>query len=121
MDSEHYLFACHRYIELNPVRAGLAANPKDYRWSSYQANALGASDPLVSPHERYRALGQDAAARQAAYRAMFVEAPADSLLADIRDTTKQGRVLGGKQFRDEIAELLARRTDPLPRGRRPRK
>jgi putative transposase len=41
LDSERYLLTCHRYIELNPVRAGMVADPAAYPWSSYRHNALG--------------------------------------------------------------------------------
>ena len=71
IDSEQYLFTCLRYVELNPVRAGLVPQPSHYRWSSYPANALGWSDPLVVAHERYVALGGNAAERQAAYSALI--------------------------------------------------
>jgi putative transposase len=66
-----YLLSCMRYIELNPVRAGLVARPGQYRWSSFGANALGQNDALLRPHTYYCALGRDAASRQAAYRALF--------------------------------------------------
>ena len=66
-----YLIACMRYIELNPVRAGLTASPRDYAWSSYRANALGAPDPVVSPHPFYLNLGRTASSRRAAYLALF--------------------------------------------------
>src|SRR3954471_7167052 len=46
IDSERYFFQCSRYIEMNPVRAGLAMRPVDYPWSSYRCNALGAFDGL---------------------------------------------------------------------------
>jgi len=69
--ARRYLLACMRYIELNPVRAGLVRHPADYRASSYRANALGEPDALVTPHAVYCALGRDAAARRAAYRAGF--------------------------------------------------
>ena len=52
IDTETYLFRCMRYIELNPVRACMVAHPRDYRWSSYHANARGYSDVLVTPHQR---------------------------------------------------------------------
>jgi putative transposase len=71
IDSDQYLFTCYRYIEMNPVRAGLVSHPHAYRWSSYGANALGRPDALVSPHERFRALGDDSECRQLAYRALF--------------------------------------------------
>lgn len=66
-----YLWACYRYIELNPVRAGLVRHPADFRGSSYRANALGEPDALVTPHAAYFALGRDAEERRAAYRASF--------------------------------------------------
>jgi len=69
--ARRYLLACMRYIELNPVRAGLARDPADYRWSSHRANALGEADPLLTPHALYFALGRSAAERCAAYRDGF--------------------------------------------------
>lgn len=72
-----YLFACMRYIELNPVHAGLARQPQAYRWSSFRANALGEEDTLITPHAHYCALGRSPDIRQAAYRAMFGEQAAD--------------------------------------------
>lgn len=69
--ARRYLLACMRYIELNPVRAGLVRHPADFRWSSYRANALGEPDALVTPHAAYYALGRHAAERLAAYRATF--------------------------------------------------
>lgn len=69
--ARRYLLACMRYIELNPVRAGLVRHPAHYRASSYRANALGEPDALVTPHPVYFALGRDAQARREAYRASF--------------------------------------------------
>lgn len=69
--ARRYLLACMRYIELNPVRAGLVRHPADFRASSYRANALGEPDALVTPHAVYCGLGRDAEARRAAYRAGF--------------------------------------------------
>lgn len=62
-DAGDYLLACQRYIEQNPVRAGMVGHPAEYRWSSYRANAQGESDPLVVPHSLYAALGSDPLAR----------------------------------------------------------
>lgn len=64
-----YLLACMRYIELNPVRAGIVRQPAQYPWSSYRANALGEEDALVTPHPWYYALGRTPQARRAAWRA----------------------------------------------------
>ena len=73
--ARRYLFACMRYIELNPVRARLVTRPGDYRWSSFRANALGHEDALVTPHSFYYALARTAEARQAAYRTQCQRSP----------------------------------------------
>ncbi len=66
--ARRYLLGCMRYIELNPVRAGLVARPGDFPWSSYRANALGEADALLTPHPLYCALGRSPQARRAAWR-----------------------------------------------------
>ena len=67
-----HLLACMRYIEENPVRAGLAPHPGGYPWSSYRANALGEDGALVTPHAHYYSLGRSHEERRAAYAALFV-------------------------------------------------
>jgi REP-associated tyrosine transposase len=67
-----YLLGCMRYIELNPVRARMVERPEQYRWSSYRANALGYSDPAITPHPLYFAFGRSPQERRRAY-ARFVE------------------------------------------------
>ncbi len=68
---DRYLFTCHRYIDLNPVRAGLAAAPEMYPWSSHRVHAFGEINPLVAPHPALSALGKDEPAVRAAYRALL--------------------------------------------------
>lgn len=110
VETDRYLLTCYRYIELNPVRAGLADHPGAYRWSSYRANAHGARDDLITPHDVFLSLGSDAHARRRGYRGLFEAAIPLETLEDIRRTTNLGWVLGGKLFRDEIATLLGRPT-----------
>jgi putative transposase len=117
IDSEAYFLACARYIELNPVRAGMVAHPGDYRWSSYRAHALGAADDLVTDHALYRGLGTTPAERQDAY-ARLCDAPLDREFIDaVRAATNSGWALGGERFRQQIAHALGRRVAPAPRGR----
>lgn len=117
IDSEAYLLACCRYIELNPVRAGMVDQPRQHHWSSYGANALGRPDPLVRQHALYRALGSNAAERQAAYRALFRERLGDDFIDDLRSATNGGWALGDAAFRRRVAKAAKRRAEPLPRGR----
>lgn len=71
VQEEAYLLACHRYIELNPVRVGMVRHPADYPWSSYRINGQGEPSELIKQHPLYEALGKDDAERQAAYRHLF--------------------------------------------------
>ncbi len=117
IDSERYFLTCARYIELNPVRAGLVSDPAGYRWSSYRTNAGGEVDPLVTEHPLYRALGNSLDARRSAYRALFRTAIDLETLEDIREATNKAWALGSERFKTEVAGLSGRRAEPLPRGR----
>lgn len=83
------VIGCARYVEMNPVRNGLAPSPDVYRWSSYRANALGRVDALVEPHAAFMRLGSDDEARRAAYRALF-ETPSHALDDRLRAATQHG-------------------------------
>ena len=120
IDSDRYLLTCMRYIELNPVRAGMAQHPLDYPWSSYAANARGEEDELITPHDLYLRLGRSQPTRQAVYRQLFRSALGKGELDAIRSATNTGWVLGNDRFREKIEQLSGRRTSPKPRGR-PRK
>jgi putative transposase len=117
---ETYLLACQRYIELNPVRAGMAEHPGEYRWSSYRANAQGEENALVQPHKLYLALGREAAERQAAYRELFRYALEPGLVDEIRKATNGNYALGDIRFGEQITQALGRRAQPGKSGR-PRK
>ena len=116
IDSEAYLLTCSRYIELNPVRAGMVENPSDYAWSSYRAHSHGQSDTLIRNHSLYLALGNTDSARQEAYRALFKVQLDAATVNLIRESTNKAWALGGDRFREEIETALQRRVRPLPRG-----
>ncbi len=109
VQTEGYLLRCYRYIEMNPVRAGMAAHPAGYRWSSFRANARGMPDSLLTPHPQYLALGRDAAARMAAYLDLFNGALDRAQLAEIRFAVNAGYALGGERFRKEVEAITGRR------------
>lgn len=117
---ESYLLACQRYIELNPVRAGMVAHPAEYRWSSYRVNAQGEENRLVTPHPLYLALGADALGRQIAYRELFRNELEQGVVDAIRQATNGNFALGDVRFGEQIAQALGRRVLPGKSGR-PRK
>ena len=117
ISSEAYLLACSRYIELNPVRAGMVTTPEDYRWSSYGANAGGESCPLLSYHAMYKALGDSPESRQRAYRELFRAAPGPGQLDAIRSAVQTGTPLGNDRFREQVEAALKRKVGQARRGR----
>ncbi len=117
---EDYVLGCYRYIELNPVRARLVGHPAEYPWSSYRANAQGEPSTLLTPHRLYTALGNDAEARQAAYRELFCYQLDPGTVDEIRAATNGNFALGGSRFQAQIAAALGRRVTQGKSGR-PRK
>jgi putative transposase len=117
VDSATYLLVCMRYIEMNPVRAGMVVHPGDYRWSSFHANAHHKADKLLQPHPCYRALGEDDDLRAAAYRELFRYHLGDSQIHEIREALNQELVLGRDDFKDRIGTMLSRQTRPARTGR----
>lgn len=117
VQAECYLFTCMRYIELNPVRACMVTAPGEYRWSSYQANALGTATTLLTPHPEYLALGGDATTRQQAYRTLFTAHLDDADWNLIRTATQQGVVVGESRFVEAIEQRLGCVARPKSPGR----
>ncbi len=117
ISSEDYLLACMRYIELNPVRAGMVAGPSDYRWSSYRTNASGGEDANVTPHPLYLALGRNPQERGYAYRESFRRALGQDQVHTIQATVQTGTPLGNERFKQQIEETLQRRVGQARRGR----
>jgi putative transposase len=118
VDQEQYLLTCYRYIELNPVRANMVAQPQNYRWSSYANHALGKQDELIDDHPLYLGLGNTAETRRAAYRALFRYQLDDAELTDIRDSLNKGLAVGAERFKDQIEAAVARSVRPGQAGRR---
>ena len=117
IDSEAYLFICMRYIEMNPVRAGMVTHPAEYRWSSYAANAQGKADKLITSHPLYLQLAQDASQQNFAYRELFDQCLDKSEVHAIREALRQELVLGRDDFKDKIEVMLKRQTRPGIPGR----
>lgn len=115
VQEDAYLLTCMRYIELNPVRAGMVQDPGQYRWSSYRHNGLGQPDPRVTPHTLYLAMSPDESDRRAAYQALFRSQLAEDALDDIRLALNQGQPLGSDRFSERIcAETGIRRARKRP-------
>lgn len=117
VDSERYLLTVCRYIELNPVRAAIVATPEEYRWSSVHTHLGKTSDPLLTPHPVYLALGRTTRERAAAYAQWLRQGIPEQDLQAIRRYIAQERVLGSHRFQEMVAKTLNQPTDLRPRGR----
>jgi len=106
---EAYTWAAVRYIELNPVRAGLVTRPEDYAWSSARARILGVEDPLcrgLSPFDRV-----------SDWSRFLGTAPEGEL--PFRKHESTGRPMGSEAFIDELEQKLGRPLRPGRPGRKP--
>jgi putative transposase len=109
VEAERYLLSCGRYIERNPVEAGIVSQAWDYPWSSCRAYAGATADPLLARNSWYDGLAPEPARRQALWRA-FLEGE-DPKEPTIR---RADWVIGGDAFRRQMDGQRAR---PQPRGR----
>lgn len=111
------MLACYRYIELNPVRAGMVSHPAEYRWTSYRVNGQGNYQNWLTPHAEYLALGRNEQLRLANYRSLFSSDIDTDLIAEIRTATNGNYALGSERFKTEVARMLQRRATPGKPGR----
>ncbi len=95
-----YLLAAARYVELNPVRAGLAASARGYRWSSARAHLKGKDDPLVRVSPLL--------AMASNWRQLLSGVVRDEELRQFRQHERTGRVLGDEKFQKRLEKKLGR-------------
>ena len=120
IDSETYLLRCHRYIEFNPVRAGMVTAPDAYLWSSHRYYAKGVPSRVITEHPVYRGLGATPEACRHRYLSLCAE-PMDALeLSKLRTAVNKGRALGSEAFLARLEESLGRRVRPARTGRPPK-
>ena len=117
IESQAYLLSCMRYIEMNPVRAGMVDHPAKYRWSSYAANALGTDNAILTAQAEYTALAQLPENRQSAYRSLFDRVTNFDELTLFREALQTGTPLGNEKFKAEIEAVLDLKVGYARRGR----
>ena len=121
VDSPRYVLGCYRYIERNPVEAGMAGTPASYRWSSYAGNSGLADDRLLTPHVEYSALALTPDARQSAYRGLFDLPDEAGLVKALRQATMGGYALVGDELKTRLVANGERvgPAKPGPKGKDP--
>lgn len=109
---ERHLWAAVRYIEMNPVRAGLVARANDYAWSSARAHAGESDDPLLSPGRPFPGGERD-------WIAWLEQSGYESSFEAIRRNSRTGRPTGSDEFLDSLEQETGRTLRPQRPGRRP--
>ena len=117
VQTERYLLACMVYVDLNPVRAGLVAQPGDYRWSSFGHYTGRATDPLITPHPVYWSLGNTPFAREAAYAELVAHGITQQQQQVLTASTIKGWALGDAEFVAATQKLTGRRVQKQGAGR----
>lgn len=113
---EDYLLACCRYVELNPVRAGLVEHPVSYRWSSYSEKTGGYGN-MVDADPVYLALCDEPGKREMKYGEWVLSAIPEGEPELIRAAVRRGQLTGSQKFFDQVAERLGRRVESRKPGR----
>ena len=115
------LLSLLRYIEANPLRAGIVSDPATYRWSSHPARVTGHPDPLLDEFPEWRDLGVEEPARRAAWSRRVQDPLGEGVLQCVRDSTSSGRPLGEPTWASGIADRLGITPPPPKRRGRPPK
>jgi putative transposase len=117
IQTDRYLLACMAYIDLNPVRAQMVAQPEDYVWSSHRHYIGQRSDRLVTPHALYWALGNTPFAREAAYAELVQAGISADQQGALTDATLSGWALGDDRFKASLQVQTERRLSKTKAGR----
>jgi len=117
VQNDRHLLACCRYIELNPVRAGMVAAAQDYPWSSCRARLGYAKTPLLDLDPRYRELAGDEFTRRERYSQFLRDAIPEGEWRLIRTAVQRGRLTGSEAFYERVGATLDRRIENRGRGR----
>ena len=117
IQTERYLLACMVYIDLNPVRAEMVVQAKDYPWSSH-GHYLGARiDKLITPHALVWALGNTPFAREAAYVDLVRAGISTGQQQALTDSALRGWALGAPEFVENLQKKTSRRVSKSAAGR----
>lgn len=117
VQAEEYLLTCYRYIEMNPVAAGMVSRPEHYPWSSYHWHAWGKSNQLITDHALYEAIALDRQGRRRWYRELFKYHLPSEDVHQIRRSLAYNYPLGNNRFREGIEAALGRSVGEARRGR----
>jgi len=115
--NERYFLAVQRYIEMNPLRAGMVRDLEEYPWSSHLYYAYGKINRLLDENLWYESLDETIEGRQKTYRKFFKETIPAQEWELIRETAKKQVVYGDNRFKQGIERQLKKNLELRQRGR----
>lgn len=115
ISKDNYLLACGSYVELNPVRAKIVEDPKDYKWSSYNAYAYGKDDSVTDNDPIYKGLSRDESERRKMYRD-FVKGMIREKKA-MKGEMEKRMIYGSDDFTENIKKKYDVESIIRPKGR----
>jgi putative transposase len=112
-----YLLACCRYVEMNPVRTGMVAGPRQYRWSSYRERMGLTGRGLLDRDASYLALADGEVQRRERYQVSMRQGASDHEIALLRSAWTRNQLTGNRRFIDEIERRIGQRIEFRGRGK----
>jgi putative transposase len=120
IQNDDHLLVVLRYIEANPIRAGMVTDPGDYQWSSYQYHGLGRPDALLCSFPEWEQMGQNESERRRRWRTKVRAAQSEEELRGVRTSICTGRPFGSTAWTEDVADRLQIDLNRRPRGRPPK-
>jgi putative transposase len=120
IDTNRYLLACGRYVDMNPVRAGIVQAPEAFAWSSFRARAGFISCDWLDSDPAIELLANTSARQREIYRALVAQAIGEDDIALIRGALQRNQLTGSAEFVDRIRAATGLLVPGRSRGR-PRK
>lgn len=117
IDTDRYLLACMRYVDLNPVRAAIVDTPQSYKWSSYRTHVGLTNDGVTDMPDTFRQLGVTNRDRFHAYKDLVAAGTSDTEISLIRSAVQRNQLTGDFAFVERVATKTGRQIEPRGRGR----
>jgi putative transposase len=118
IETESYLLACCRYVQLNPVRARMVGDPSEYPWSSFQEHAgPGGRFGWIDVDPCYKGLGVTPQERAERYKEFVYSAVPSGEWDVIRESLQRGQLTGSERFVDQVEKIIGRRIEHRRQGR----
>ena len=117
IETDRYFLACCRYVDLNPVRAGIVASPELYPWSSYPSRVGSSNGTWLDEHSLFKEFGNTELERRARYRNWVHASIPDDEWELIRTAAHRGQLTGGTRFLRQVEECIGHRVELRGRGR----